>query len=615
MRSYIQNKACAGVRGGGAGALLATILLACASFGCAAPGASQSSLNRGESVNIASVCRPEAVQAVASRLTASHVEVRQITNGPVLADGVNYVAATDQMPAYCQITGSYVTNPETGKTANFLATLPANWNGRYLQLGCSGHCGQFSVSDAAVSVITVSNQGRPGDIIQRGYASFATDEGHAGMGGGDWAIDERGEVNQDAVDDFLIRAQRVLSDMGKEFTTEFYRQASGAPRNIAYSYFSGCSGGGRDALVAASYFPEQFDGIIAGSPYANMVGVAWHWLGIDRATSQAPLSEGLAHRVAATIDSLCDGADGVEDGLVQNPAACDFRPERDLPRCSAGAASNACFTEAQILSVSAYLTAVTDERGAVLQPAISGSNFMASSLSDAGSAGDSLSAAVVRTFAHRNDRNFDLNARFDIEAGGAGAISGYRTIVPRAEFDGNVQALRSGIGAIPENADGLIRRGGRLLIWHNLSDQLLTPYMSYNYYNALAARHGGYEQLQNNVRLFGLPGTIHCSMGGIGVGSFDALGAMEAWVERDEAPNALLATEYASRRHPQIPQLTIVDYDAPPVRTMPLCMYPQMARYSGSGDVNDARNWSCPSNDRRMLTVGESGRRGGVMAP
>lgn len=609
-----------------------------AMLGCTtAPSSSTLTSQPPAPMDLARVCQPEAVQAIAAGLSAARVTVRQVEAPPPIPSGVRYVAASGERPAYCQVSGAYLTNPATGKTASFLAVLPSNWNGKYLQLGCSGHCGNFAVSDPTTAAITITTQGRPGDILARGYAAFATDEGHVGFSAGSWALDERGQLNQDALDDFLVRAQRVLVDVGKEFTTAFYAEASGAKRTIARSYFSGCSGGGRDALVAASYFPEEFDGIIAGSPYANVPGKTFQIAGGALAhirAADADVTPAMMSQVAELVMAQCDGLDGVRDQLIQNPAACNFRPERDLPRCAPGPYSDQCFTSAQIETVSVYLTALTDENGAVLQPAYSVSNLqagmrvaMAPASRDAlepwpnadntpGGPGGlwALADANIRIFAHRNAPNVHTRSLVAHRDGGPGAITDYRTIVDRAEFDLVAQALRSGTGAIPENADRLVRRGGKLLIWSNSSDQLLTPYMATNYYEQLAARHGGYRRLQRSVRLFNLPGTIHCSMGGVGVNSFDALGAMEAWVERGQAPDALVASQYPARPDANMPIITVVDYEATPLRTMPLCAYPAMARYDGEGDVNDAANWSCPAEDRRMLVRGESGRRAGVLS-
>jgi len=583
--------------------------------------------------DLSAKCRPEVVQKLASGLSTG-VTVAQLPDnhlpGPILPGGTRYTPAANGLPAYCQVTGSFVTNPATGKTAGFLATFPANWNGKYLQVGCGGHCGTFAVSDPATPVITITTQGKPGDIIRRGYATLATDEGHVGFASGKWAIKGTGEIDRDAVDDLLYRAHKVLSNVGKEFTQAFYAGTGQPQPEISRSYFAGCSGGGRDALVAASYFPEAFDGIIAGSPYADMVGTALQGTGMSLATLRsagADITPELVALIDPIVKAQCDALDGVKDGLIQNPMACDFRPEKDLPRCPGDKPGADCFTSAQIETISTVLTAVTDGQGAIVQPGYSVSELQAAfrlspvpedrNVADpwpdtgnpaTGSGGmGTLGNATLKVLANGNDPDFQTRSILSFGSGGEGPVTGYRVIVPRAEVEHAEAALRMGIGAIPENARKLIEQDRKLLIWHNFSDQLLTPYMSVNYYKQLAALYGGYQKLQDNVRLFPLPGTAHCSGGLLaGPGSFDALAAMERWVEKGEAPNALLAEQYPATQFG-------ADFSRPPVRSMPLCQFPQMARYSGKGDVNDAANWQCPHGDTGMLKLGESGRQAGVM--
>jgi feruloyl esterase len=577
---------------------------------------------------LAEVCSVANVRAVAAGLRSTQVVAGRIANppGPFLAEGVQFTPARGGLPAFCQVTGSYVTNPATGKTANFLATLPENWNGKYLQLGCGGHCGTFAVSNPAMPTMPITGQGLPGDFIRKGYAAFATDQGHAEMTGGTWAVDAQGRVKQDNVEDFLWRASRVLTRMGKEFTRAFYASRDGRSVPIARSYFSGCSGGGRDALVAASYFPEEFDGIIAGSPY-NISGRAFHGAGTALATLRAPdaaISQPQIDLFNRIVNNQCDAIDGVKDGLIQNPAACNFRPERDLPRCTASTAGGSCFTKAQIETMSTVLTAATDEAGRVVQPGYPVSQMQGwfapvvpptdplaeSPWPDRGTQTGlwSLADAVIKIFGHGNDPRFRTRDAVSFRSGGPGAITDFRIVVPRAVVDRTIAGSRAGWGHDPARFAGLIRQNRKLLIWHNLSDEKLTPFNSYNLYSQLARRHGGYARLQGTVRLFGLPGTAHCSGGGIpvGPGSFDALGAMEDWVERGKAPDALLATLYEPTSWGG------TDFARPLGRTMPLCKFPEMARYSGTGDIRDAANWSCPPDDRRMLQVGESGRRAGV---
>ncbi|HTV96174.1 MAG TPA: tannase/feruloyl esterase family alpha/beta hydrolase [Steroidobacteraceae bacterium] len=584
--------------------------------------------------DLASMCRPAAMQAIASRLSIK-VQVQELPReeppGPFLTGGTAFKPESKELPAYCQVTGSFVTNPKTGKTANFLATFPAVWNQKYLQLGCGGHCGTFAVSDAASPAITITNQGKPGESISKGYASFATDEGHAGFLQGQWAVQAPGRINEDALEDFLYRANKVLARMGKEFTTAFYAQATGTPRKISYAYFCGCSGGGRDALVAAAYFPEEFDGIIAGSAYANMANLAFLSTGVSLATirtEDARVPPALIAQIDPIVKAKCDALDGVKDGLIQNPAACDFLPQRDLPRCAAGSSGgDHCFTEAQIQSVSTLLTAVTDAQGNIVQPGYTVSEVQPALLMppadpglpdpwpDTGNPATSASGgmgllgdAVLRVFTHRDDPDFHTRMVISFGSGGSGQVTGYRVIVPAAEVAKANEAMRMGIGDIPRNAAKLIKLDHKLLIWANLSDQLLTPYMSINYYKRLAKMYGGYAKLQRNIRLFAIPGTAHCSGGSVGQGpgSFDALSAMERWAEKREAPDGLLATLYQ-------PTAYGVDFSKPLGRTMPLCKFPEMAHYGGKGDVKDAANWSCPAGDTSMLKVGASGRQAGVV--
>lgn len=581
----------------------------------------------GLSPNLAVKCTASAVGTILGGIEAKG-SVGKIANatGPAFADGTSYVPAANGVPAYCQVTGSFVTNPLSGKTANFLATFPENWNGKYLQLGCAGHCGTFAVSNPAVFTITITNQGLPGDIIKKGYAAFATDQGHTAMTGGTWAIAGPGKVDDDAITDYMWRGSKVLTRFGKQFTGAFYGQA-GAPAAIRRSYFNGCSGGGRDALVAASYFPEEFDGIVSGSPY-NPDGRLFHAAGTTLATLRAPdaaIPQALLDLFNQRVMAQCDGVDGVKDGLSQNPAACNFRPERDLPLCANGKPGGQCFSKAQVETLSVVLTAVTDEAGRLVQPGYSVSELQAAfsppvppSNPDAEDPWPdtpmqqgglwSLANAGIKVFAHNNDPAFSTRSIVSFRAGGPGAIRQFRTIVPRAEVNRVIEAWRQGTGQFPENFDRFIAQDRKLLIWHNLSDDKLPPYASYNFYKQLAERRGGYGPLQNNVRLFALPGTAHCSGGGapVGPGSFDPLAAMEGWVEMGLAPNALTATLYQ-------PTPISVDYKKPLGRTMPLCMFPQMARYKGTGNVKDGANWSCDTNDRRMLTIGESGRRAGVI--
>ena len=576
------------------------------------------------------LCQPEAIQSLASTLSTK-VAVKEIPNGPRLPGGTKFVAATDNLPAYCQVTGSYMTNPQTGKTANFIATLPINWNGKYLQLGCSGSCGVLLMNNAASPPITVTAQGYPGQLIEKGYASFGNDLGHIATGPAlsmAWASKGPGKIDEEGLTDFNYRADQVMARMGKDFTRAFYAQATRAKATITKSYFEGCSQGGREALVAAARFPGEFDGIIAGAPASDFADIPFQMGGATVATlrsADANLTPQLMDLVGKTVTKQCDALDGVTDGLIQNPAACNFKPERDLPRCD-GSNAGQCFSKAQAESVSSLLSAATDAEGRVVQPGFTVSepspafaplkrpadlaSLQPWSADDSASGYWGIGDGVISTLIHRNDPAFRLRPIFSYETGGHGRIQGFHTVVPRSEVELARAMLRSGSPGASDMGQLLSSRT-KLLMYLNLSDQVLSPYMNINFYKRLAALHGGYPKLQSKARLFTLPGTAHCGMSGVGPTNFDAIGALEAWVERGSAPDALLARQLDPKFNNVI--MGKVDWSKPALRTMPLCKFPEMARYKGTGDIKDAANWACRAGDTAMLRVGESGRQGGVI--
>jgi feruloyl esterase len=550
------------------------------------------------------------MQQIASKL-ARGVVVKQIPNGPQFAGGVKYVAAAGKTPAYCQVTGSYTTNPKSGKTSNFIATFPAQWNGKYLQLGCSGLCGYLLMNDPATPPITVTAQGYPGQLIQKGYATFGNDLGHVLPGptsmSSDWMKRPDGSVDADALDDYLYRSDRVMADVGKAFTHAFYAAKAGKPVKIEKSYFMGCSQGGREALIAATRFPDQFDGVIAGSPVSNLSGTIWANTGRGLAAQKAQatkLTPGQIEMLKGRMIAQCDAVDGVKDGLIQNPAACGFNPAHDLPICKTGHTDDNCVSEAQAHVISAWLTGATDEASHLVQPGYA--------LIEPG---DSLVTPVPAELPLDADLRSIVGSAFagkpllDFKEGGTGTIDAFHVVVDTAAYQKYYDLMRPGT-VEAEDFTTLLNSKSKLLWYHNLSDPALTPYMSINRYERVAELNGGFARVQKQIRLFTIPSTGHCGMGGDGPGNFDAIGALEDWVEHDRAPNALIAR----RNDPATSNLLAgqIDWSKPPIRTMPLCAFPQMAHYKG-GDVNAATSWECNAADERMLQVGVTGRQAGVV--
>jgi len=531
-------------------------------------------------------------------------------------------------PEYCLVTGTVITNTDSGKTVHFGALLPApsHWNGKFMGFGCTGNCGAVFNFEVLVA-----------NIFIKGYPVWTTDEGHLRTTV-DWPINSPGVLNEDAVTDFAYRGLHTTIVAGKQFTLNFYNASK-----ISFSYFQGCSGGGRDGMVEVSRFPEDFDGALVGDPYFLDSNIT-----IKDATAQlraqdALLSSAQLALASQIVTQQCDAVDGVKDGLIQNPALCSFNPETDLPRCSGTTSGSTCFTQNQIDSLTNILTATTDQYGSVIYPGHSVSNLhdiqgpdlaqwagikvQPSNLTGPepwpnGGAPQawSLPNGDLKYWAFLGEPGYNnlTTLGFTYQSGGAGPIQLFHTIAPDDTIETIYKAMSVGAGNFPEQLKQFIQQGRKLLLYHGYSDGLFSPYEIIQYYKRVAHENGGYDRLHENVRLFMVPGMNHCgpgpgpnNFGQWGVPPFpvdalhDATTAMEEWVERGIAPAQIIATKFPND-----------DPTKAALRTMPLCPFPAQARYSGFGDVNDAANWTCPEHDRSLLKeAGFDGRQAGADAP
>jgi feruloyl esterase len=532
-------------------------------------------------------------------------------------------------PEFCYVTGTVVTDQATGKTANFIAALPvkSRWNGKFMFQGCGGNCGAASFQVPAA--------------LLKGYPIFATDDGHAGNSRAgpivqifdtSWAVESPGKRNEGAVDDFFYRAVHMVVNAGKELVRGYY-----SAKNLSHAYFLGCSDGGREGMVEIARYPTDFDGVLVGDPYFDIGGEtlsALVQIQVQLRSRDAALSLEQLRQIDRLVYSKCDATDGVTDGLIQNPARCEFNPAQDLPRCTKNEAPVNCFTENQVRSLQAMLSAITDTNGNVVYPGAPVSDLSESLEVWAGfkAAPDSLGGpepwatdplkqpvgwyfadqtARYLIYADQADFNLLRTPGITFQEGGLG---GFHAIVPKATLDVVKARSAAGEGDIPSATAEFFRQKRKLIIYHGLSDQDITPFRTIQFYRALARAHGGYKALQKEARLFLVPGMAHCA-GGAGPNSFgqpivntapssadnDIVAALEGWVERDRAPNSILAVKYKDK-----------DPAAGISRSMPLCPFPAMAQYGGRGDVNDAANWRCPPDDQRLLDTGRSGRAAGV---
>jgi feruloyl esterase len=276
--------------------------------------------------------------------------------------------------------------------------------------------------------------------------------------------------------------------------------------------------------------------------------------------------------------------------------------------CSNGAAAG-CLTEDQLGVLHNYLYAATDERGLIASFRGPVTDLVNSSLATdvegAGRPSDIEAAepwgasppisrfaadSILRLMVYRNS-NFNSNSGFPLSFSSVVADSAIHLLDRRTEgLDGDE----------PEALGPFLARGGKLILYQGYSDGRVSPFATIRFYQDAAKLQGGYEHLQNGMRLFLEPGMHHCG-GGPGPNSFDLLSALEGWVENDVAPNAISAVKFLN----DDPSMSIV-------RTMPLCKFPEMAHYRGNGNVDDGSNWSCPSGDKSLLNVGLDGDRAGV---
>jgi feruloyl esterase len=358
-------------------------------------------------------------------------------------------------------------------------------------------------------------------------------------------------------------------------------------------------------------YPDDYDGVIAGAPFLDLKAILAGAAMYQRLLSRpAFIPASLLPAIDQAVYQACDSADGVKDGLIQYPGKCGFDPKTMVCK---GAQTLNCLTDEQATTLTTYLSGVRNEAGQVVYPGASMTDLhgggMDAWLVGAGVPADfsanepwgdaaqrkaplswQFSDGVLKYIVER-DPGFDIRT---LKLGSAGVIGAPLL----AKFD---ERTKAGNADRPQSLDRFIAAGKKLLMYHGFSDPALSPYRTIAFYEeAAAANPGKYQQLQNNVRLFMVPGMMHCAMGP-GPNVFDTLSALEAWVEQGKAPDTIHASHYKNNS-PQLP----VD------RTMPLCPFPAMAKYSGAGDVNDAANWSCPAGNQDLLDAGPAGKRAGL---
>ena len=410
----------------------------------------------------------------------------------------------------------------------------AGWNEKFQAVGNGAFGGSIAYPAMA-------------GALRRGYAVASTDTGHTGNTGG------FGLGHPEKIVDFGWRAVHEMTVVSKRIVAAYYERG---PR---YSYWTGCSAGGRQALKEAQRFPEDFHGIVAGAPGLDWTGRAVQAMRVAKALESrtaARLLEVQRKRLHAAALDACDAADGLKDGLIANPQRCAFDPA--VTRCKGGD-SEGCLTDAQVETARLiYSSAVNRKTGREIAGLMPGSELGWTDLGWTASARatglDQFRFIVFGEPAWTVDR-FDQDAD-----------------IARAEdIDGGT------INALDPNLKPFFERGGKLIQYHGWSDPQISPGNSTQYYARVLETLGGAANVQGSYRLFMAPGMGHCG-GGDGPNTFDMLAALEQWVEHRRSPESVPASQSTNG---------VVD------RTRPLCPFPQVAAYTGSGSVSEAANFAC----------------------
>jgi len=436
------------------------------------------------------------------------------------------------VPSFCRMAG--VLKPSKDSNINFEVwlPLPAAWNGKFEAVGNGGWAG--------------SMQGYPAMEagVRRGYATAGTDTGHNASDGpsGAFALG-----HPEKVIDFAYRAVHEMTVKAKAVIQAFYGRAP------TFSYFNGCSTGGRQALMSAQRYPEDFDGIIAGAPANYQTHL--HAADMDRGIQIRKDPANLLTRAQTSflnqaVLNACDANDGVRDGILDDPRQCKFDP--GTLQCKAGASEN-CFTPNQVAAIRRAYAPTKTKDGRLIFPGYQPGSETGWTVIRSGGAPGALEMDTFRYLTHQ-DANWDWRT-FDLDRDVALADK-------RVGF----------INAIDPDLTKFKQRGGKLLIYHGWNDTAIPTENSVNYYTSVLEKMG--KNQDDWLRLFMIPGAGHCR-GGPGPNEFDGLAVMERWRESGIAPDRIIGANTAAGL------------------TRPLCPYPQIAQYDGKGDPKDAASFAC----------------------
>jgi feruloyl esterase len=415
-------------------------------------------------------------------------------------------------------------------TAVFLPT--ENWNGKLQVVGNGGWAGSVSYPAMAAA-------------LREGYATASNDTGHRAQdvgGGGMFALG-----HPEKITDFAYRAMHETVVKAKLITTSFYG------RGPKYSYYNGCSTGGRQGLIEITKFPEDFDAASVGAPANPHVHL--HAAGVERSLelmkNNAPLTQGKVETLHKAVMDSCDALDGVKDGIISNPEKCHYDPSALLCKAADGPT---CLSSGELNTVKIVFGDVKTKKGDVIWTGYEpGTELQVGSLKNVPT-GPGGVWDVIRILGHQ-DKDYDWH-NFDLDTEVA-------------------QADKAGIDVLTYDLSAFKAHGGKLLLYHGWADPSIPPGHTVLYYKEVLNKMG--KKQDDWFKLYMEPGMAHCG-GGVGPDQFNKMGVIERWREAGQAPDSIIASHVTG---------SSVDM------TRPLCAYPQVAVYKGVGSTNDAASFSC----------------------
>jgi hypothetical protein len=549
--------------------------------------------------------RPDAIATAAPTLgcpdlTAASLGLPGLTTVKAELVGMGAVTppgASLPLPAHCKLTGAINerTSAVDGKpyAIGFELRLPFDWNGKFFFQGGGGNDG---VIRDAFGALSFAQGGSTSNALTQGYAVVSTDAGHKAeaapiVGGALFGMDPQAGL------DYGYNAVTEVTVVSKSIIQRFYG------KRPERSYFMGCSNGGRQAMIAAARLADQYDGVVAGNPGFNLpkaaIQHAWDSQAFAAVAPKTPEGNPIISQafspadmslVAAKVLEKCDALDGVADGMVNNAPACTAAFKLSELTC-AGEKTATCLSSAQVRSLQNVFAGPRNSQGNSLYadwPFDAGVGAFGWRIWKMGTAPAATPNSIIATMggaslpyifsspptalsgAGTTVIDYLLGYNFDTEAGKVNASSGVYSQSPMAFMT----------PPNPTDLSAFKKRGGKMIVVHGNSDPVFSVNDTIRWYGDLNTAQKG--DAASFARLFTVPGMAHCS-GGPSTDNYDALGSLVNWVEKGVPPDRIEASARAAN----------ADAKAWPTRTRPLCAFPKIAKYKGSGDVEVSSSFVC----------------------